>query len=79
MKDTELLDRLVAKLSDLWDRGCPIAGPDGRSQFAALGLRRWQSFERRTKGKHPTTADRLQDLAQRLFEKGQVEAPTVVR
>lgn len=56
----EALDLALARL---WDEGCPMAHPDGRSRMIDIGLRRWRSFERRNKRKRPTLDDRVEDLA----------------
>jgi len=36
------------------------------SEMAPVALRRWLSFERRNKAKHPSIADRIRDLAKGL-------------
>ena len=59
-------EALDVALSRLWDEGCPMARPDGRSRMIAIGLRRWRSFERRNKRKRPTLDDRVEDLAEGL-------------
>ncbi len=37
-----------------------------REQSIAVGIRRWQSFDRRNRRRHPTRADRIEDLARGL-------------
>ncbi|MBO0793389.1 MAG: hypothetical protein J2P36_20890, partial [Ktedonobacteraceae bacterium] len=56
-------DQLDEALARLWEEGCPLAHPSGRSQMIAIGVRRWRSFERRNTRKHPTLDDRVEDLA----------------
>ncbi|RIK82784.1 MAG: hypothetical protein DCC68_05300 [Planctomycetota bacterium] len=36
------------------------------AEIAPIAVRRWSSFDRRHKTKHPTTADRVSDLAKGL-------------
>jgi hypothetical protein len=63
-RDTKSMqEALDLALARLWDEGCPMAHPDGRSRMIDIGLRRWRSFERRNKRKHPTLDDRVEDIA----------------
>ncbi len=59
-------EALAVALARLWDEGCPMAHPAGRSRMINIGLRRWRSFERRNKRRHPTLDDRVEDLAEGL-------------
>lgn len=66
-KDTNSMQEALAlALARLWEEGCPLAHPAGRSQMIDIGLRRWRSFERRNKRKRPTLDDRVEDLAEGL-------------
>lgn len=59
-------EALNLALTRLWNEGCPMAHPADRSRMIDIGLRRWQSFERRNKRKCPTLDDRIDDLAKGL-------------
>jgi hypothetical protein len=58
--------KLTAKLETLYRDGSPIASPDTYGEMAAVAIRRWNSFDRRTKIRNPTREDRIQDLAKGL-------------
>lgn len=67
MKENEhIRTRALTAVARLWDEGCPVAGPDGRERMVNLGLRRWRSYPRRTRQRHWTEDDRVQDLAKGL-------------
>jgi hypothetical protein len=59
-------EALALALARLWNEGCPMAHPTDRVQMIDIGLRRWRSFERRNKRKHPTLEERVEDLAEGL-------------
>lgn len=65
-------EQLVAVLARAYEQGSPIAYPGSRdagvkwTEMADLALRRWESFERRSKKKRPNLGDRIEDLAKGL-------------
>ncbi|GHO89405.1 hypothetical protein [Dictyobacter formicarum] len=59
-------EALDAALTRLWAEGCPMAHPADRARMINIGIRRWCSFERRNKRKHPTLDDHVKDLAEGL-------------
>ncbi len=59
-------EALALALARLWNEGCPLAHSTDRSKMIDIGLRRWRSFERRNKRKHPTLDNRVEDLAEGL-------------
>ncbi len=68
MDDALLIQHLALALERLWDDGCPVAGHDAGSwqDTAQVALRRWRSFDRRSKRKPPTCEERIEDLAKGL-------------
>ena len=52
----EALDLALARL---WEEGCPLADPTCRAHMISIGVRRWRSFERRNRRKHPALDDRI--------------------
>jgi hypothetical protein len=56
-------DAIEAALDRLWHEGCPCAQPTMRDVVIDIGVRRWRSFERRNKRRHPTREDRVEDVA----------------
>jgi hypothetical protein len=58
--------KLTATLETLFRDGSPIASPDTYGEMAAVAIRRWNSFDRRTKIRSPTREDRIQDLTKGL-------------
>jgi len=59
-------EALALALARLWDEGGPMAHPADRSRMINIRLRRWRSFERYNKRKHPTLDDHVEDLAEGL-------------
>ena len=68
MDDAPLIQDLALALEHLWDDGCPAAGQDAgsRQDTARVALRRWRSFDRRSKRKPATREERSEDLAKGL-------------
>ena len=66
LDDHTMKEALDAALTSLWAEGCPMAHPDGRARMIEIGIRRWRSFERCNKCKHPTFDDHVKDLAEGL-------------
>jgi hypothetical protein len=68
MDDAPLIQHLALALERLWDDGCPVAGSDAGSWqgTARVALRRWRSFDRRSKRKLPTREEHIEDLAKGL-------------
>ena len=68
MDDAPLVQHLALVLERLWDDGCPVAGHDAgsRQDMARVALRRWRSFDRRSKRKSSTREERIEDLAKGL-------------
>ena len=54
---------IAQALDRLWNEGCPCAGPNTRDLVIDVGIRRWRSFERRNKRRHPARTDRVEDVA----------------
>lgn len=59
-------EALDAALTRLWAEGCPMAHPADQKRTIEIAMRRWRSFKRRNKRKHPTFDDHVQDLAEGL-------------
>lgn len=58
--------KVLAALEALSRDGSPIASPSTADEMASVAIRRWNSFPRRTKLRHPTREDQIQDLAKGL-------------
>jgi hypothetical protein len=58
--------KLTTALEVLHRDGSPIASPDDYERMAAVAVRRWNSFSRRSKIRDPTREDQIQDLAKGL-------------
>ena len=55
-------------LTKLHVEGCPMAAPATHEATINVGQRRWRSFERRNRRRHPMRVDRVEDLARGLWE-----------
>jgi hypothetical protein len=66
MSDEEILQKLKVVAADLWEGGCPVAGPEGRETTVRVALRRWRSIERRAGLKPQARNEQIDDLARRL-------------
>ena len=68
MDDAPLIQHLALALERLWDDGCPVVGQDAGSwqDRARVAVRRWRSFDRRSKRKPSTREERIEDLAKGL-------------
>lgn len=69
MSDEETIQALLKAIEGAWDAGCPVAGPVAREVLAASALRRWRSFDRRTRHRHASDDARVEDLAKGLRDK----------
>ncbi|MFI5729986.1 hypothetical protein ACIA49_07715 [Kribbella sp. NPDC051587] len=56
----------MAALAKLWSEGCPLADPGSHATVLDVAWRRWRSFDRRNKRKHPDRDDRIEDTAKGL-------------
>jgi hypothetical protein len=66
MERKEIESALVSALDA---DGCMMPGYGySRNEIASIAIRRWQSFSRRNKAKHPTESQRTLDLAKGLQE-----------
>jgi hypothetical protein len=63
---SDLLEERLAEVArEAWKEGCPVAQPP-YEELAQVARRRWHSFDRRNKRKHPRFEDRVEDLAKGL-------------
>jgi len=69
MDESELQERLAGVVLQLWDEGCPVAGPSHSVELANVALRRWRSFARRSKLRSPSPDERREDLARGLRDR----------
>ncbi len=70
MSDESLIQRLNAVINEEWYGGLPPQSPEPNEFWEAwilTALRRWRSFDRRNKVKHPTLEHRIEDLAKGLY------------
>lgn len=60
--------RVAQAIAEAFEAGSPVAArdDDGRQHMAGVAVRRWNSFERRAKGKRASTDERVEDLAKGL-------------
>jgi hypothetical protein len=56
----------MAALAKLWSEACPLADPASHATVLDVGWRRWRSFDRRNKRKHPDRDDQIEDTAKGL-------------
>lgn len=63
MDDEQLRADVRAALESAWG---PAGMPETLDRATEISLRRWNSFERRSKQRRPTPADRIEDLAKGL-------------
>jgi hypothetical protein len=56
----------MTALEKLWSEGCPLADPGSRATVLDVGGRRWRSFDRRNKPRHPDPDGRIEDMAKGL-------------
>lgn len=68
MSDDLLLDRLRSAAAAAGDAGSPVAQSE-HELLATTALRRWRSFDRRTKKKNPTLEERVEDLAKGIRDR----------
>jgi hypothetical protein len=64
--EEEALEAVLETIDRAWEAGSPIARCNDRQVLATTALRRWRSFDRRTRIKRPTLDDRVEDLAKGL-------------
>ncbi|WP_341718328.1 hypothetical protein QQG74_00490 [Micromonospora sp. FIMYZ51] len=60
--------RVIAAFERLHAAGCPLPIPAQRERIATVAFRRWRSFERRSRIRRPTRADRIRDLARGIVD-----------
>jgi hypothetical protein len=53
----------MTALEKLWSEGCPLADPGTGATVIDVGWRRWRSFDRRNKRRHPDRVDRIGEMA----------------
>jgi hypothetical protein len=64
----------MAAIADLWEQGCPVAGPGERERLVNVGLRRVRSFHRRhPRIRRPSHEDKVRDLVRGLIEAFELE------
>lgn len=64
----------MAAIANLWEQGCPVAGPAERERTVTVGLRRLRSFHRRhPRTRQPSDDDKVRDLVRGLIETFEAE------
>jgi hypothetical protein len=59
----------MAAIADLWEQGCPVAGPGERERMVSIGLRRVRSFRRRhPRIRQPSHEDKVRDVVRGLID-----------
>ncbi|BCJ69270.1 hypothetical protein [Polymorphospora rubra] len=58
--------RVLAAFERLHAAGCPLPTADQRERIAKVAFRRWRTFDRRSRIRRPSPADRIRDLARGL-------------
>ncbi len=60
--------RVIEAFERLRAEGCPLPVPEHRERMAEVAFRRWRTFGRRSRTRHPSRADRVRDLAHGLVD-----------